>query len=154
MIEKSSQEDLKKRSASRLFAVQALHQIAQCPEDPENVAQQFFDSPLGAHLRGQKIEGDPTYVRKLIVGTSENQEIIDTKIQPFLIKSWDIRRLDPVVLAILRVAFFEMMSFPEIPKPLIINEYVTLAYSFFTDGPEKAFVNAVLDKFGKSLEAS
>ena len=52
--------------------------------------------------------------------------------------------------ATLRAGVCELLTRPEIDGPVIINEYVEIAKSFF-DGSEPKITNGVLDKLAKVL---
>ena len=58
--------------------------------------------------------------------------------------------LDPVEHAILLVGTYELVSRPDVPFRVVINEAVTLARKFgATDGHK--FINAVLDRAAREL---
>jgi N utilization substance protein B len=63
---------------------------------------------------------------------------------------WQFSRLSPVDRSILRLSVHQLISCPDIPPKVIINEAIELAKKFSTDksGP---FVNGVLDAVLKRL---
>lgn len=68
--------------------------------------------------------------------------ILDEKIEPYL-KEWSLDRLPKLTLAILRLAFYEILYTPEIQPPIVINEAVELAKEYTTEKDAK-FINGVL----------
>lgn len=67
-------------------------------------------------------------------------------------KGWDMRRIALMDLVILQTALAEIISFPSIPIPVSINEYINIAKMY---SPQKnwTFVNATLDNIARQLEA-
>lgn len=65
---------------------------------------------------------------------------------------WQFSRLSPVDKSILRLAVHQLLSCPEIPPKVVINEAIEMAKKFSTEksGP---FVNGVLDAVLKRLQA-
>lgn len=68
--------------------------------------------------------------------------MLDDKIEPYL-KDWSLDRLPKLTLAILRLAFYEILYTPEIQPPIVINEAVELAKEYTTEKDAK-FINGVL----------
>ena len=80
-----------------------------------------------------------------------NIEDIDDTISSNLDK-WSIDRIGKTDLAILRNAVAEMKYIEEIPNRVSINEAINLAKKY-GDDKSYAFINSVLSKVEKSLEA-
>lgn len=91
------------------------------------------------------------FARELAQGTLERQLELDPIIKEFLEK-WDFDRLGNVERSILRLATFELLHRPEIPRKVSLNEAVELAKDFSTDEAAK-FVNGVLDRLAKAKTA-
>ena len=66
---------------------------------------------------------------------------------------WTIDRIGRTDLAILRTAVAEMMYIDSIPRGVSINEAVDLAKKY-GDERSYAFINSVLSKIDKKLEAA
>ena len=79
----------------------------------------------------------------------EKQIIIDKEIKKLLSDDWDFNRLDKILIAILRSAFYEIMFQSNTPYKVIIDEYVEISHSFFS-GKEPNFTNAILDKLSEA----
>ncbi len=60
------------------------------------------------------------------------------------VPGWSVQRMAPVDRNILRLGLFELLSRPETPFQVVINEAVELARRF-GDAETPAFVNGVLD---------
>lgn len=78
----------------------------------------------------------------------EKQIIIDREIKKLLSDDWDFNRLDKILIAILRSAFYEIIFQSNTPYKVIIDEYVEISHSFFS-GKEPNFTNAILDKLSE-----
>ena len=66
------------------------------------------------------------------------------------LQNWDLRRLDAVDRAILRLAVAEMLVHPDIPAAVTINEAIEIARSLAT-AESARFANGVLDRVRKEL---
>ena len=53
---------------------------------------------------------------------------------------------------ILQAGVYELMFRPDIPRPVIINEYIDITHSYY-EGKEPGFVNGILDELAKTLRA-
>lgn len=90
-----------------------------------------------------------SYSKKLIFGVLENRKILDEKVTAYL-KNWELKRISPILLAILEISFYEILFIKDVDGPVSINEAVELSKTYFGgDGP--AFVNGVLGNFLKSI---
>ncbi|HAP37486.1 transcription antitermination factor NusB [Candidatus Shapirobacteria bacterium RIFOXYD1_FULL_38_32] len=56
---------------------------------------------------------------------------------------WPLEKINKVDLAILRIAIWEIISFPDVPQKVIIDEAVELAKEFGSDS-SASFINGVL----------
>jgi len=66
------------------------------------------------------------------------------------LQNWDLRRLGAVDRAILRLAVAEMLSRPDIPPAVTINEAIEIARSLAT-AESARFANGVLDRVRKEI---
>lgn len=88
------------------------------------------------------------YLDTVIKGIEEKKEEIDSTISPML-KNWKLNRISKVNLSVLRLAFYEIDFFEDIPYKVTANEAVKLAKKY--GGNESgAFVNGVIGTFLKS----
>ncbi|RIY33731.1 transcription antitermination factor NusB [Psittacicella hinzii] len=128
-----------KRRVARLAAVQSLYSWALNPLPPQDVVYQF----VAFHAESQSdLPIDLDYYRQLFFHTVSNIKYVDSKIAQF--SSRDLNNLDPIVLAILRIATCEIVTKISI-APVAINEAVEIAKAIAGTG-SYAFVNSILDK--------
>lgn len=84
---------------------------------------------------------------ELAQGTGQNLPAIDATITK-LSTNWRIERMPRVDLTVIRLAAFEILMRPDIPKTVAINEAVELAKRFGAED-SSSFVNGLLDKIDK-----
>jgi N utilization substance protein B len=63
---------------------------------------------------------------------------------------WTLARMPVIDLIVLRIAIFELMSRPDVPTAVILNEAVELAKTFSTDESGR-FVNGILSTIAKKV---
>lgn len=149
---KTSAEKRQMKSASRLYAVQALFQMESSGQTVEAVQREFETHRFGAVYDGDEmVEGDVTHFRKLIDRAVNFQARIDQMTDRALVAKWPIDRIDPVLRALFRAAGGEMIEMDTPPK-VVINEFVDVAKAFFPEGKESKFVNAVLDHMAREAK--
>ncbi len=96
-------------------------------------------------------EKDQTYIQTKFEKICEKLPELDAKLNESS-KGWKTTRMAKVDLTILRLAVYEVMHDEDVPTRVAINEAVELAKKFGgNDSP--AFVNGVLGKVAKSLQA-
>ena len=64
---------------------------------------------------------------------------------------WDLNRLAVVDRIILRMAIAELITEPDVPSKVCINEAVEIAKKFSTENSSK-FVNGILDAVSRQLQ--
>ena len=144
-----SDEKKQRKSASRLYAVQALFQMEASGQTVEAVTREFETHRFGAtYEEGEFIEGDVDHFRAVVDGAVNWQAKIDQMTDRALVAKWPIDRIDPVLRALFRAAGAELVALTTPPKVAIV-EYVEVAKAFFPDGKEPKFVNAVLDHMAR-----
>ena len=137
------------KSASRLYAVQALFQMEASDQDMNEVRDQFVDHRFGATLEGEEYaEGNIDLFDALLFMAVNQQAAIDQMTDRALVAKWPIDRIDPTLRAVFRSAGAELII-NETPPKVAIDEYVEVAKAFFPDGNETRFVNAVLDHMAR-----
>ncbi len=142
---KSRQE----KSASRLYAVQALFQMESSGQTVEAISQEFETHRFGATYNGNEMaEGHPELFRQLVGDAVNWQAKIDQMTDRALVEKWPIARIDPTLRALFRAAGAEMLA-GSTPPRVIISEFVDVAKAFFPEGREARFVNAVLDHMAR-----
>ena len=113
--------------------------------DPKNGAKQEL-------LPEYKDEEDKDFARKLFRATILNADTYQRYMSETS-RNWDFSRLAYMDVVIMQIAIAEMMTFPNIPVSVTINEYVDLAklYSTFKSG---GYINGMLDPIARYLIAT
>ncbi|WP_018416915.1 transcription antitermination factor NusB [Teredinibacter turnerae] len=132
------------RSRARHFAMQAIYQW-QMNGNPLHVIEAEF------HSDNDMSKVDTEYFHELFHGVAADKSALDACFLPHL-KSLPLEKLDPVTLALLRQATFELKNRVDVPYKVVINEAVNLAKKFGAEDSHK-FVNGVLDKVAADLRA-
>ncbi|MBP2642268.1 MAG: NusB antitermination factor [Firmicutes bacterium] len=130
------------RRKAREIALQTLFQI-----DFNHID---VDKALACVLEesGTVSEKAESYASRLIAGTKEHLEEIDTIIEK-LSEEWALKRMPGVDRNIARLAVFELnFSKEEVPPNVVINEAVELAKTFGTDDSSR-FINGILSALKK-----
>ncbi|HAV07951.1 MAG TPA: transcription antitermination factor NusB [Rhodobacteraceae bacterium] len=137
------------RSATRLYAVQALFQMEQSGQAHDRVRREFLDHRFGATLEGEEmLDGDVELFHDILEQAVNWQAKIDQQTDRALVAKWPIGRIDPTLRALFRAAGAEFVLKAAPPK-VVISEYVDVARAFFPDSKEPSFVNAVLDHMAR-----
>jgi transcription antitermination protein NusB len=137
------------RSAARLAATQALYQMEIAGKSLNDILAEFE-----AHWIGREIEGDaytpadPSFFRNVVSGVLRDQLPIDRGLDDALAKGWPLRRVEALMRAILRAAFYELRNRPDVPARVVVTEYVDVAVAFF-GSEESGMINAVLDALAR-----
>lgn len=140
------------KSASRLYAVQALFQMETSGQTVQGITREFETHRFGAtYDEGEFAEGDADHFRAVVAAAVNWQAKIDQMTDRALVAKWPIDRIDPVLRALFRAAGAELVDMDTPPK-VTINEYVDVAKAFFPDGKESKFVNAVLDHMAREAK--
>ncbi len=142
---------LRRRSASRLAAVQALYQMELSGASAEAALRDRARRAPDPETEGEApAELDQIFFGELVRGAGARQADVDAMIEAVLVRGWTLGRLEAVLRAILRAGAFELLSRSDIDAPVTIDEYVEIAKSFFT-GNEPKLVNGVLDRLARAL---
>lgn len=92
------------------------------------------------------------FAAELVAGTLTKTTEIDAEIEKFA-TNWKISRMALIDRNLIRMAYFEMNHFADIPHTVTIDEAIELAKQFGT-AETSSFVNAILDSLRKAREAS
>jgi len=148
----SGNQKRKMKSASRLYAVQALFQMEQSGQTMDRVIVEFLDHRFGAVYEGDEMqEGDVDLFRKLVGDAVNYQAPVDQMTDRALVAKWPIGRIDSTLRALFRAAGAELTQSTTPPK-VVISEFVDIARAFYPSGKEAAFVNAVLDHMAREAK--
>ena len=145
----SGNQKRKMKSASRLYAVQALFQMEHSSQSYDTVRTEFLEHRFGAVYDGDEmIDGDIRHFGTVLETAVNYQAAIDQMTDRALVAKWPIARIDPTLRALFRAAGSELRDHDTPPK-VVINEYVDVARAFFPESDEPKFVNAVLDHMAR-----
>lgn len=148
----SGNQRRKMKSASRLYAVQALFQMEHSNQTLDAVTAEFLNYRFGETYEGaEMIDGDITLFKRLVEDAVNNQAKIDQMTDRALVARWPLGRIDPTLRALFRAAGVELIG-RDTPPKVAITEYVDVARAFFEGGDEPKFVNAVLDHMAREAK--
>lgn len=149
----SGNQKRRMRSAARLYAVQALFQMEHSQQSVNSVVQEFLSHRFGAELDEgvEMADGDIDLFRKLLNDAVTWQAKIDQMTDRAIVAKWKIDRIDPTLRALFRAAGAEMVN-SDTPPKVVIMEFVDIAKSFYPEGREPKFVNAVLDHMAREAK--
>lgn len=133
------------RRKARHYAMQALYQWQMAGARPSDIEAEFRADNDMTHV-------DLDYFHELLTGAAKQASTLDQYIEPMLIDR-KLSELDPISLALLRMASYELSARVDVPYKVVINEAVALAKKF---GPTDAykFINATLDKLAAQLRSA
>lgn len=93
---------------------------------------------------------EATLLKKILDGVIGHAADIDSTLQTVIKENWKPERMDPVMIAALRCAIYELKYHPEIHTAILVDEYVTITKEF-TDGNELAFFNSAIQTLTAAL---
>jgi transcription antitermination protein NusB len=93
---------------------------------------------------------DAEWFRQLLYGVLKDEDLLSSRVTPYLDRP--LAELSPVERAILLIGAYELVSCPDVPYRVVINEGLELAKKFGgTDGHK--YINGVLDKLAQEVRA-
>ena len=110
--------------------------------DPKNNSRQEL-------LPEYRDEEDRDFARKLFRATILNADLYQRYMSE-VSRNWDFSRLAYMDVVIMQIAIAEMMTFPNIPVSVTINEYVELAKIYSTP-KSGGYINGMLDTIARHL---
>tara|TARA_B100001173_G_scaffold306508_1_gene313467 strand:+ start:48 stop:446 length:399 start_codon:yes stop_codon:yes gene_type:complete len=90
------------------------------------------------------------YIKDVVSGTLERSELIEDTINNHLEKDINLKKTDKLLKIILFSAVFELLFKHNIPKNVVISEYVN-ASEYFLEKGQISYLNAILDKLSKII---
>ena len=134
----------KARHKARVFAMQALYQWAHTGEDIAFLCAQFRTrNDYHKYV-------DWEFFDRLLTGVMLEINTIDELITTGAKRP--LKEINPVELALLRVALFELKECVDVPYQVVISEYVDIS-SEFGSSEAHQFINATLEQLAKTLRA-
>ncbi len=138
-----------RRSAARLAAAQALYQMEVAEKSLPDILAEFESHWIGQEVEGEQYNpAELAFFRDVVSGVLKDQVAIDQGVDAALAAGWPLRRVEALMRAILRAAYYELRSRPDVPARVAIVEYVDVAGAFF-GSEESGMINAVLDALAR-----
>ena len=133
-----------RRRKARHYAMQALYQWHMAGASLATIEAEFRADNDMTHV-------DVEYFHDILHGVPQQLSHLDSLFEAHLDRP--LKELDPVSLALLRMACFELAEKITAPYKVVINEAVALAKKF---GPAEShkYINGVLDKLAGELRAT
>ena len=100
----------------------------------------------------RKDDEDKDFARKLFRATILNADQYQRYMSETS-RNWDFSRLAYMDVVIMQIAIAEMLTFPNIPINVTINEYVDLAKIYSTP-KSSGYINGMLDSIARYLVSS
>ena len=127
-------QKISKNSSPRIKVIQKLYNALMNPEA-------VIEYPKSQYKK---------FIKDVVSGTLERTDLIETKINSFLIKDINLNKTDKLLKIILFAAIFELMFKHNTPTKVIISEYLR-ASEHFLEKIQIGYLNAILDKIAKEL---
>lgn len=153
-------EKIKMKSGARLAAVQATYMIEYGQLPVDEVIKDFINGEVGRYVieeegneREELVEVsgmDTNYFATLTRGVHEKKEYMEKSLAHYLKEGWSFERFDGTLRALLLCATYELINTLDVDAKVLIQEYVDLAYAFFSKNEPK-MVNALLDQIAKEV---
>lgn len=137
----SNKREFERMMWARRFALQGLYEWQVSQTQVEEIERHLAENPDFVKANRESFSN---MLRGAIRGQVEANELVS----PLLDRPID--QLDLVEKAVLWLGCYELLTHPETPYKVIINESVNLAKKFGADQSYK-FINGVLDKVAKKV---
>ena len=132
------------RQCSRRLGLQALYQWHFNQNSVSELVDQYQSDEYWE-------KSDHDYFSDVVGGVIKEHTLLDEHINSA--SEYSTERIDPIELASLRIATYELIHMPEVPGKVIIAEAVRLCRKFGSDEGFK-LVNVILDKLVNRIRTS
>ncbi len=136
-----------KRRQARERALQALYQMDAVGGGPDEALLLLLES-----ADEREDASILHYAEVLVRGVTEHRRAIDDIVQSHS-ANWRLERMARVDRNVLRMATFELLHRPDVPRKVVINEAIEIAKRFGTE-ESGAFINGLLDKVSRDVRPS
>jgi N utilization substance protein B len=144
------QPSVRKKTASRICAVQVLYESSFLLKNIELIINSYFKNYLNPILLELNIKDiDRQLFNSIIEGVNENIIEIDLIITKNIAQNWSFDRLSKTEISVFRLAVFELSFVKNFSKKTIINEYISI---FETFGGNANFANGMLENISKNIK--
>ena len=142
------QLSVRKKTASRICAVQVLYETSFCLNNIDYIIKYFFENYLNPILLDLNIKNiDVDLFDSIIKGVNENNLKIDVIITENLSEKWSLDRLSKTEIVVFRLAVYELCYKHAFSKQTIINEYISIFEAF---GGNTEFANGILENISQN----
>ncbi|MBR3676053.1 MAG: transcription antitermination factor NusB [Alphaproteobacteria bacterium] len=153
-------QKIKMKSGARLAAVQANYMIALGQLPVDEVIEDFVQGKVGRFALEENGDNeeklvelgpiDTEYFEKLVRGAQSRKEELEKSLNHYLHGEWSYERMNGTMQALLLSAVYELSATSDVDTKVLIQEYVDLAYAFFSKNEPK-MVNALLDQIAHAI---
>ena len=88
------------------------------------------------------------FIKDVVNGTIERKELIQDLMNRKLKDDINENKTELMIKLMIMAAIYEFMFMHKTPVKVVISEYLKVS-DFFVQGPQKGFLNAILDKVSK-----
>lgn len=152
---------IRRKSGARLASVQATYMIAYSQLPVEEVIEDFVQGKVGRYVieednvaqTEEMIEVSPidtAYFEEVVRGVHTKKQELEKSLSLFLNDKWSFDRMNGTLQSLLLCAVYELSNTEDVDTKVLIQEYVDLAYAFFSKNEPK-MVNALLDQIAHSV---
>lgn len=140
------------RRRGRECALQILYQMDVGRELDSEAGPQRVEEALAHYWQSFEAveEEERAFAERLVRGVITDIQDIDAAIAE-VSQHWRISRMGKVDRNLLRLAAYEILRCPDVPRAASINEAVEIAKRF-SGGESAAFINGILDQLGRKGE--
>lgn len=152
---------IKMKSSARLASVQANYMIALSGLSVDEVIEDFVQGKVGrVAIVDDENENDEKFVElgpidseyfeKLVRGIQTRKEDLEKSLNQFLHGEWSYDKMNAMMQSLLLSAVYEITTNTDIDVKVLIQEYIDLAYAFFSKNEPK-MINALLDQIAHAV---
>jgi N utilization substance protein B len=128
------------RREARRTALDILYQADITDAPGERVLSDWVDA-------GRTV---PAFADELVLGVTEHLPEIDLLLEEHS-ESWTVARMAALDRSILRLAVFELLHSPDVPRSVAISEAVEAASELSSDR-SRSYVNGILGRIARDLD--
>ena len=140
------------RSAAREIAIHCSYSLGFSHQSPDEFLEERMDKENflrwgeeNALYKEYPNEKKIQYIREVVRGVASHGPELDQYIAQYS-KNWTFARIPRTAAAIMRVAMYEILYMPAIPKAAAINDAVEIAKKY-EDEKVVSFINGILGAF-------
>ena len=89
------------------------------------------------------------FIKDVVYGTIERDEVINDELS-IISQNYNLKKLDKIIVIILKAAIFEFLYRSKTPIKIIINEYLN-ASNFFLNSSQTKYLHSIMDQLGKNI---